>query len=280
MTLFYAMGGGMGHVYRIWVFIQHFKITNYKIICSNPLVRKLFTEEQIIFLDPDPYEASWEKFVQDTLPTLNVSALYVDTFPGGIVGELSGLSFNFPVFYVARRIRWQHYQDLIEDFNVSFSKVYLLEPLESTHEAFIHQHSVQSEPLYLNYPDGSVKSIPTELIPVQKPLWLIVHAFDTEETEALLRYAKDVASITQSNPYVVVLSDQPIEVHEGTCLSYFPAVDWFPLAEKIFTAGGFNTVQQALPYLDKVVFMPFPRKFDDQAWRINFVKSSKTNLNH
>lgn len=273
MNLFYAMGGGMGHVYRTSIFIQHVKITEYKVISANPLVRKLFTEDHIIFLDADRYEESWNAFVHTTLPTLPASALYVDTFPAGITGELSTLVVNFPVYYIARRMRWKNYADLTSGLTLSFSKVFQLEPLESDHEVFIQDRSSEIVSLRLRYPAGSVANIPKELIPTHRPVWLIVHAFDRAEIETLFQYAKDVARLEKTNPCFVVLSDQGIAVSEGICIPYFPAADWFPLADKIFIAAGFNSVQQATPYFDKVTFFPFPRKYDDQAWRVAAVKS-------
>lgn len=273
MNLFYAMGGGMGHLYRTRIFINHFQITEFKIITSNPLAWNLFAEEQIVLLNPDGYLASWKSFTQ-TLPTINVTAWYMDTFPTGIMGEFTNLTINFPVHYIARRMRWHSYEEFVKDFRHSFTKVYKLESLETAHEVFIQQHSEAIEHLSLNYPVASPSNIPRHLIPSQQPLWLVVHAFDHNEAEQLIRYASEVAAITQQKPYFVVLSDQTVAVPNGIHLTYFPAADWFPLAEKIFVAGGFNTVQQVLPFLDKVMFLPFPRKFDDQAWRVNSVKIS------
>jgi hypothetical protein len=273
MNLFYAIGGGMGHLYRTRIFINHFQITELKIITSNPLARNLFAEEQIVFLNPDGYLASWKNFTQ-TLPTINVTAWYMDTFPTGITGEFTNLVINSPVHYIARRMRWHNYEGFVKNFKHSFAKVYKLESLEPEHEVFIQQHAEAIEHLSLNYPVASPSNIPRDLIPAQQPLWLVVHAFDQTETEQLIQYANEVAAITQQKPYFVVLSDQTVVVPNGIHLTYFPAADWFPLAEKIFVAGGFNTVQQVLPFLDKVMFLPFPRKFDDQAWRVNSVKIS------
>lgn len=272
MNLFYAMGGGMGHVYRTWVFIQHFQFSEYKVLSSNPLVRKFFSDNHIIFIDSENYENQWNTFVHVTLPALNPSALYVDTFPAGINGELSNLVINFPIYYIARRMRWKKYEESTSGFSHSFSKVYRLEPLEPEHENFIRSHSSEIISLRLHYPEGSVMNIPQKLLPPHKPVWLIVHAFHKEETETLYQYAKDVARLEKINPSFVVLSDQTIEVSEGMCVPYFPAADWFPVADKIFMAAGFNSVQQAIPYLEKVTFFPFPRKYDDQAWRVECVK--------
>lgn len=268
MNLFYAMGGGMGHLYRTWIFIQQFQITDFKIVTANPLAKQFFVDDQIFLLDPHHYKASWSHFEKIILKQ-KISALYVDTFPVGIEGELALLLKSTRAYYLARRMRWPQYQHLAENVKVKFVKVYRLETLEPPHEAFIQQQANEIIPLQLNYPAASPAHIPLEYIPAARPLWLVVHAFDADETEQLLRYAREVASVTSKKPFFVILSDQKIRIADGICLSYFPAVDWFPLAEKIFVAGGFNTVQQALPYLDKVIFMPFPRKFDDQAWRVH-----------
>lgn len=272
MRLFYAMGGGMGHLYRTWVITQQFAYLDFKVVTSNTVATKFFAEEQIIFIDPNNYSIAWTDFITKTLPFLDLEEFFVDAFPLGIFGELSSLQHvNFPVHYVARRIKWKEYEK-VTCGSLAFHTTFILEPLESMHEQFVRKTSTKIQTLHLQYPLPRVVSTYNYPIPQDLKIWLVVHAFNREEVETLLQYAQDVAVLEGEHPYYLVLSDQLVTVPNGTCMHYPSVMDWFPVAERIFSAGGFNTVQQVLPFIQKTSFMPFPRRYDDQAWRVKFVQ--------
>ncbi|MDH4058383.1 MAG: hypothetical protein OEU76_06440, partial [Cyclobacteriaceae bacterium] len=107
-------------------------------------------------------------------------------------------------------------------------------------------------------------------------IWLIVHAFIKNEVEALIAYAKEIALLENEKPFLVVITDQPVHGADFLSYSYFPASDWFPIADRIFTGGGFNVLKQGTAYSEKITAIPFPRKYDDQKWRVmNFRLKSK-----
>ncbi len=267
MKLFYTMGGGFGHLYRVFIFINQFKIEGFKILTTNQLAYNLFDSKNILFLSPETYSAEIEQFFQLKFPKLLVSDLYIDTFPYGLLGELPFKKIgSVRIHYIARRLIWGKYKHFAkEDFR--FSTIYQIEPLEEEHAQFIESRTHELIHLNLNYPVPDASRIPSNSIPKQKPIWLVVHTFKKEEVESLLHYAEEVATLHHIFPFLVVLSDQAIEVRNGICFSYFPAIDWFPLADRIFTGAGFNIAQQIKPFLSKTTLIPFPRLYDDQVWR-------------
>jgi hypothetical protein len=275
VNLFYVMGGGMGHLFRIAVFIKQFAIEDYVILSANALAFKLFPESKITFISPENYEEAWKSFVNEKLPTLHVEKLFIDSFPFGLAAEFSCWpTVNYPVYYLARRLKWHNYKSTLEQIKFDFETVYQLEELEDEHLNFLSSKTKNIEQLTLNYPQPEEINLSAFKIPSDKVLWLIVHAFNTDELEMLVQYAKEAAYQEQCNPYFVVISDQEIKISNGVCMRYFPAADWFPLAARIFCGAGFNTVQQVKPFLSKTTLIPFPRKYDDQAWRAGVLSRS------
>ncbi|MBX2955838.1 MAG: hypothetical protein KF846_06760 [Cyclobacteriaceae bacterium] len=272
MKLFYAMGGGLGHLYRVRTFIDQAHLTSIKVLTNNPLAEKLFSHEEIVFVEHETPHGLTQQ-IQSTLNIIPFTELYVDAFPVGLFGELPAL--NLRTVYLARRLNWSNYKLLVKAGQLRFNETLLFEELEEEHLQFVSEVSENISPIDLNYPQAdSSRIISREIIPHAKPVWLIVHSFIREEVESLVRYAKEVARLEKQDPVFVVLSDQQIVEENVFCYAWFPAQDWFPLASRIFTGGGFNVLKQAVPYAEKITAIPFPRRYDDQAWRIKKFKSA------
>lgn len=270
MNIFYAIGGGLGHLNRVRVFIDQFLITPYKIITTQSLAEKFFAQDDLILVPTDAGDDQQKLavYLGSAICKLEVSAFYIDTFPAGVLGELIHFKdMAYPRFYMARRLRWLNYSHFVDGLPFNFDKTYVLEGLETSHHQFIEKSSSETVNLKLEYPAPRPERIPANLIPRHKPLWIIVHSSSKEEVEVLYRHAMDIAAIENLNPFFVVLSDQKIDVQRGFCIPYFPANDWFTCADRIFSAAGFNTVTQINGFSSKSVCIPFPRKYDDQAWR-------------
>lgn len=270
MIFFYAVGGGLGHLNRVSVFIRQFKIESFKVITGHPQSDLFFHKKDVISVPSALAEdrKGLADFLAAEISTHNVSAFYIDTFPAGLLGELPLLNnISFPVFYLARRLRWKQYAGLVHLLPYRFFKTFLLETLEPLHLQFIAENTDEAVTLRLNYPEPEPSRIQLSLVPPDKPLWLIVHSSDKEEVQLLHDHAVEIAAIEGVNPFLVVLSDQKIEVGNGICMKYFPATDWFVSAERIFTAAGFNIIQQIRQFRHKHICIPFPRRFDDQSWR-------------
>lgn len=264
----------MGHLFRTDVLIKQFAIEDYAILTSNALAYTIFSKEKVIFLSPADYDQSWKAFLNEKLPYLTIQKLYIDSFPNGLLGELSFWpKVNYPVYYLARRLKWGNYKHLVQHMKFDFELIYQLEELEYEHLDFAKNNSKKITTLSLTYPFPNAIDPSAFNIPIDKPLWLVVHAFHEDELESLLQYAVAVAKHEKCEAYFVVISDKYSEVSNGVCIRYFPAMDWFPLAARIFTGAGFNTVQQIKPFLSKATLIPFPRQYDDQAWRARILNT-------
>ncbi len=263
MKLFYAMGGGWGHLQRVRTFINQFQFSEFRIVSNNPQASRLFERNKLIIPEGDTPDALSQS-IQKIFGSHDAEEVYVDTFPNGLFGELNDIRAK-KIYYLARRLKWDVYTPLLSDA-IFFDKTFCLEELEPDHQRYVDQHSRHVEALELNYPSGDMHRIPKAMIPRQRPIWLIVHAFVQEEVDALVAYARDVALIENQTPAFVVITDQPSASENS--LAYFPAVDWFPLADRIFTGGGFNVMQEAKRFPKKIHAIPFPRKYDDQYWRV------------
>lgn len=264
MKLFYVMGGGLGHLYRVCTFINQFHSSPFRILTNNPLAEKLFSPSEIVFVHEEAPQELIQR-IERLLNSTHDNELYVDAFPAGLFGELNDVNIRKKV-YLARRLHWSNYKSLVKS-RLRFDETLCFEDLEEEHWMWIKEVSENISSIDLLYPNPDTTKIAKELIP-QKPIWLIVHSFIIEEVESLVSYAKEVARLEKQDPAFIVLSDQQIVDADVICYAWFPAQDWFPLAERIFTGGGFNVLKQAALYREKITAIPFPRRYDDQAWRV------------
>jgi len=272
MKLFYAMGGGLGHLYRVRTFIDQVHLTSIKVLTNNPLAEKLFSSDEIVSVQHETPQGLIQ-LIQSSLENLSFTELYVDAFPAGLFGELNAI--NVRTVYLARRLNWNNYKSLINPGQLRFEETLIFEELEEAHMQFVNKVSANISHIDLNYPEADTsKILSQEVVAMDKPIWLIVHSFIREEVEALVAYAKEIARLENQDPVFMVLSDQQIVEENVIWYAWFPAQDWFPLAERIFIGGGFNVLKQAVPYSEKITAIPFPRRYDDQAWRVKNFKSA------
>lgn len=269
MIIFYGFGGGFGHLSRIKTFIDNFGIEGrHKVLTNNRSAFQLFEEDQIAFLPADyDFEAkSLRKWIADMIREHSPEAFYIDTFPCGLLGELSDDLFTgITVNYLCRRLRWQKYRPLLNPRPPHIDCVFVFEPLEPEHDNYVKNAALVKR-VEMSFP--APKGKPEALRQFSKPIWLVVHTTHEDEIEVLIDHAIDLANIEGSQPQLVVLCDQPVDVREGVKLLHGEEpIDWYPHVEKIFTAAGFNTWYQLKPWRSRHVAIPFPRKFDDQFWR-------------
>ncbi|MEO1049341.1 MAG: hypothetical protein AAFX87_01855 [Bacteroidota bacterium] len=274
MIGFYGMGGGFGHLTRIRAFIRTYRPeAEIRVITANDQAHRFFHQDQIILASETDYQTpeSLHSFVSDTISKHDFDKIYVDTFPAGILGELTENVFGkIKINLLARRLRWNQYAPLLSTSNIHFDRVYVLEPLEPDHEAYLKTYSNQIVDAKLDY--GSKENLTPER-PTDSPLWVICHSTNREELASLVTHAQDVAAIEIAEPHLLILSDQEIDLPpNATHKSHTDPTHWFASADRIFTAGGFNTMQQVLPYISKHVCLPFPRRYDDQFWRARYIK--------
>ena len=275
MILYYAIGGGLGHLCRTRAVINtlHLQVKEIVILTASPYASAVFKEEKIVNI-PANYQdktSALRGFINELIQIHHITKIYLDTFPAGIVGE-----FNMPftdkieIIYIARLLNWNNYSKLIHEQLFNFQRTYVIEPLTSKHNQFIEKFSEISMELELVYPEGSINSKNLNLLATFKnPPWIIVHSGPFDELRLIYQHATETAQIEGKNPEFLIISqiDEKIDDQNAIQIKHFPASVFFPYAEKIFTACGFNIMYETRRYADKHYFIPFKRKFDDQFAR-------------
>ena len=280
VILYYALGGGLGHLTRARAGIETLGLTEVTLLTASPFAAdpRVVGTLPTIAVPPalaDDLDA-WRAWLAALLARLRPAALYLDAFPLGIRGELAALPLppGLAIHYLARGLRWNEYRRVAPGAAPPLAVTYLLEPLEPAHEAFVRAASAQVRPLLLRDPP----SAPTmaeyahmaALAQDNRPLWLIVHSGPAAEIEELVDYAHEQARAEGMTPTLVLIAqERPVDLPEEIAiLDRYPAEPFFPLAARLITAAGFNIMRQAMPYRAKHRPLPFPRRFDDQFARV------------
>lgn len=268
MILYYAVGGGMGHLARAKALLEHFKLAqdSVKVLTASPFAQNYFPDLPILLLpshlaqNPEFYQI----WLEQQFRKYNFEQIWVDSFPCGILGELQALAQrNLQWIYFARILQWENYKGIWQKI-LPYEKVYLLETLEKAHQNFLESHySKKLEVLHFEY---SRKSVPYIF---DKNDWLIVHSEPETEVCELLAYAYEQAEIENQKPRFCVIS--PVQ-KLNTSLTYThfylsEAYQYFEQAGRVITACGFNAMKQMQLYKEKHHFLPFPRRFDNQFLR-------------
>lgn len=278
MILYYAMGGGLGHLTRARAVLHTLRIRQpVAVITASPYARNraVTTGMHVIQVPPaledDP--AAYRIWLRQRFERIQPEAIYLDAFPAGIQRELDTalLPTGVPIFHLARRLRWARYCDSIKLDLPRMAATYLLEPLEAAHLACLRDHSDLLLTLSLCDPPPAGLSLNmSELRESERPLWLICHAGADSEIAELLNYAALQARYQRRQPQLLLVAPQrpdwlPAEVAHLDCYPVYPL---FALVDAIFSAGGFNSMRQTAAFADKHYALPFPRRFDDQFARV------------
>ena len=146
MILYYAFGGGFGHLSRTSALIHTLKlpINDVLILTNSKYAHLVFAQEQILMISETFYHKPDELFqlVKNAISDYGISEMYIDAFPSGILGELNELKTNYcKIFYIARILNWKNYSPLIGIKNLHFEKTFIIEPLPDIQLEFIKNNS-------------------------------------------------------------------------------------------------------------------------------------------
>lgn len=171
MILYYAIGGGLGHLAR-----------------ARRVLTRLGLRDRAVILT-----AAEEHRITGGIPTVtsadftSCERIIVDAFPCGLLGELRDV--NVPMDYVARLLRWDAYAEATGAVMPHFETTYVVEPL--THEI----DSDQVIDLDLSEPPDVAE---------EEDFWLVAHTGDDDEVRHLVDYAHEVQSIEGIDAPIVV----------------------------------------------------------------------------
>jgi hypothetical protein len=234
--------------------------------------------------------AGYVLWLRERLARLRPAEIYVDVFPAGLLGELSGdtLPPDARLMLVARHMRWAAYRAVAGPVLPRFDTVFRVEPLATDQQADLVRVCTDMRDLELrdpppNLPEDIVMRI-GQLRSAGVPLWMLVHAGDRAELEELLAYARDVAAMRAVAPLYVVVSPAPmVGAPSGGSLAdpdvrlvdHYPAVSLFSMADMLITGGGFNVLRQARGHAGEHLVYPFPRRYDDQYHRAAMYRAAR-----
>lgn len=286
-VLYYAMGGGLGHLTRARAVLYTLGVADpVTILSASPLAADARVRGRHDLLAPDPALACdrprYRAWLQHQFDGLRPRALYMDAFPAGIVGEFCDFPLpGIPVYHLARRLRWARYCRQLIDSVPSLTSTYVLEPLDPVHAALLQHRSTDIQPLrLLDPPTPPPRALVEHLhdLKQDRPLWLIVHAGSDAEVAALLRIAAEQGRATRPQPLRVLIAPRrpPHLPADVLYLDVYPAHPLFPLANRLITGGGFNVMRQAAPFADRHYALAFARRFDDQFARVAHHRRSRT----
>ncbi|MCT4586682.1 MAG: hypothetical protein N4A71_02565 [Carboxylicivirga sp.] len=279
MILYYAPGGGLGHVSRALKLMQQWQFDNFRIITNSTAASHFIDSQQLIII-PKKEQNQAGQVLQALLSTERVLSFYIDTFPCGLAGELNNVTIpaNIEVHYVCRRVKWNEYEKYLTT-PPHFHSTYIFEEPEADQHSFIQKSSEQIKQILLNPINlsASKKSLIEQYnLPKKQPVWLITHSDNPTELTTLINYAKDIAQIEDCHPYLLVNTNiENVEFDADQLIFHYPSYDLFEICDRIFSACGFNLMHETQEYSDKHFFIPFDRKYDDQFWRANKRKALK-----
>jgi hypothetical protein len=266
MVVFYALGGGLGHLTRARRVAAKLGLDSDAVLltasrhASDPRVTGGLEVVEVPQRLADN-RSGFRRWVAAALREVQASELFVDTFPGGILGELCGLELP-PAQLVARRLRWPAYRHRLAGPLPAYEAAHVIEPLSTAHLEVLSAIARRVEPLSLS--DGRPPSGPPLL---EQPHVLVVHGGPAEELNELI----ELAHVVRRGPQVRVLIASPRRPDRlwggAAWCDVYPVAPHLHHAEAIVTAAGWAAMQDAERMRDRHRFMPFPRPLDDQFWR-------------
>ncbi|HET6148924.1 MAG TPA: hypothetical protein VFH68_15410 [Polyangia bacterium] len=295
MILYYAMGGGLGHLVRARAVLHTLGLEGRAaLVTASPYARdrRVVGEVPVHLAPPEAGDAdrlAYRRWLGALVRRLEPEEIYVDTFPVGLLGELADLraasaredrggagdrrrTAGPRLVHVARLLQWPAYARAFPDVaRARLHRTYLAEALHADHEAALRAISGELLPLELRdpAPDASSVAGAADLargLPAR--FWLVVHSGPRQEVAELVAYARDLQRLEGDRAPIVVANPQRAPLGDDLlALDLHPATPLFARAARVVSACGFNVMRQMAPYRERHRVLPLPRRYDDQFTR-------------
>lgn len=271
--VYYAMGGGLGHLVRARAFLHTLEYSGRVTVVTSPQALNARTHDgfdvlvapQVLDHRPDAFR-DW---LFDVLRRVEADCLCLDTFPAGILGEIETVPPGVELWHVARRLRWENYAPIVRDSVLRFAHCYSVEALDLEQEAFLARRCDSMSRLDLRDPPSLESASP-----IPEPYWLVVHSGPHAEVSELVEHALEMRALEHARAAIYVATQCTFSHPEVRMLEAFPAEPYFAGAERVVTAAGFNVLRQTRAHREKQTIVPMPRRFDDQFERARLARSS------
>jgi hypothetical protein len=273
MILYYALGGGLGHISRSFALIA------YAPEALRPEIRLLVSSRSAAValphapcpMDVVPEQAMAERslyfrFLAGYLARHDFSCIILDTFPFGLLGELADTAVTLPRILVGRYLRWDAYRERCAALNHAvWPRVAIM--IEEQERSYLEESMRHGR--IINAPAPISLARATEgPAPGAAPACCIVHSGPAEETARLMDIAKHVmAARALQGPAKVFLPREGVFPVERNLSSFSDIVSGAGYAGCAASAVLNGRVRYHLH--------PFPRRFDDQARRLRLLREGR-----
>ena len=290
MILYYAMGGGLGHLVRARAVLHTLGLESRAAIvtASAHAADPRVVGRVPVFRAPSAGErpaSDYRDWLTSLLTETAPEEIFVDTFPAGLLGEWNALA-DLPVVrgarrtYVGRLLRWSEYTTTLHvPPRLSFARGLFVEDLHPDHDAAMRSCCDDVRSLVLRDPPpdptadvANDAALANVLRMLPQRFWLVVHSGPQDEVVELVAYARDRQRYERNedplllacplgviDPLSDLLGATPIDVYPATALCH--------RAARVITACGFNSMRQMWPIRERHAYLPFQRRFDDQFAR-------------
>lgn len=270
MILYYAMGGGLGHLTRslaILSEIDHRQVDIRVLVSSRyaGLVETHMPCPVDVFKVNGPiHRKHYYQWLQGYLQTHRIERIVLDTFAWGLVGEWAYVGQAIPKDLIARDVKWPVYTTTVtSDFNVFPRRSLVIEPLGG-------YATVLDEYSDLTHLQGAI-CLPACVTSVaekrDRKNVLIVHSGTTHEQRQLCSYAQEQLPGWNDGEYEV----DYCFAQQGL----YPAEDRLNHYDYVVAGAGYNMVANAWTRQTQSHYLlyPFERRYDDQFSRLKLYQS-------
>jgi len=269
MILYYAVGGGLGHLVRGVRVLEALGLSRKaSIVTASPHARdaRIAGGVEVIEL-PSRLErdvVAHRAWLHELIASARFQRVISDAFPAGIQGELCDAPV--PVDYVARLLKWDAYRAAVAGDLPHLGTTWTVEELTPEHDEFVHARSARVVPLDLL---AATPAASEERCGGAASFWVIVHSGPGQEVAELVEYAVELRALAAEPPgRVLVATRCAVDLPAGFAhVDLYPASRLFASAARIISAAGFNVMLETHAWRHKHDVVPFARTFDDQYLR-------------
>lgn len=266
MILYYALGGGLGHLSRSFALISRApeEIRKRTRLLVSSAHAELASPHSPCSLDRVPEQVMTDRglylhFLSGYLGHHDIDLMIVDSFPFGLLGELKFLAPRIPRLLVGRYLRWDAYLERCGFLEGAvWPRVALLiERQESTYRQTLERHGrIVSAPWPVSLAAGVGSGRPD-----QSPACCVIHSGPVGEVNLLMNKAYQV------------MAERGIG---GLPELFTPGRGVYPVERNLLrfsdvvAGAGYGACSAAATLHGRVRFHlhPFRRRFDDQALRL------------
>ncbi|HEX2951992.1 MAG TPA: hypothetical protein VHV83_20860 [Armatimonadota bacterium] len=266
--VYYAFGGGMGHVTRAAAILRQLRrlggapavvLTNTTF--PQPLQHEKIPYRHITAQATDELTQQLRQHLTDLTPR----AVIVDVFADGIIGDLSSIlpTLPCPKVLITRHVRASHQQN-----RARAAACYDLIIMTEDVTPFAQVRSCSCEPILIRSAgELFTREAAREVLGVDDdaPIVLAVSTGSVAWEDDFFRLLQKIRQRKHLRAHLRVASPRASATEYA--VTHYPIVELFPGVDVVVGAGGYNLFHEVLASGVQGIFLPQHRRIDDQTWR-------------